>query len=70
MLQRTATLVADCHRRAAESAQSAKNAHNVSEREFYLDVERRWLYLANSYELTDRVTSVSNELDRHYSKRK
>jgi hypothetical protein len=70
MLQRTAKLVAECHRRAAESAQSANNAHNVNEREFYLDVERRWLYLANSYEFTDRVTSMSSELGRHYGKRK
>ena len=70
MLQRTAKLVADCYQRAAESAQGARNAQNASDREFYLDMERRWMFLANSYEFTDRVTSMSNELDRDRSKRK
>ena len=70
MLQRTAKLVADCCQRAAESAQRARNAQNASDREFYLDMERRWMFLANSYEFTDRVTSASNELDRHHRKRK
>jgi hypothetical protein len=68
MLQRTAKLVADCYQRAAESAQGARNAQNASDREFYLDMERRWMFLANSYEFTNRVTSMSNERDR--SKRK
>jgi hypothetical protein len=69
MLQRTAKLVADCYQRAAESAQRARNAQNASDREFYLDMERRWMFLADSYEFTDRVTSMSNELDRHSNRK-
>jgi hypothetical protein len=32
-------------------------------------MERRWLFLAHSYDFTDRLTTMSNELDRRWSKK-
>jgi hypothetical protein len=64
MLQKTSELVADCHRRAFECNENAKAATNAEDRQFYLDMERRWLFLARSYELTDRLTTMSDDIDR------
>lgn len=63
MLQRTAELVVDCHQRALEYAERARCAQTPDDREFYLDMERRWLYLARSYEFTDRLDALTRELD-------
>ena len=59
-------LVADCHRRAIECAEKAKATTSNTDREFCLDMEGRWLFLARIYEFTG---SPSNELDRHQNER-
>ena len=69
MLQKTSKLVAQCHDRATECARSAKGAQTEEDRAFYLNMERRWLFLARSYEFTDRLGSISTELDRHHKRR-
>jgi hypothetical protein len=58
-------LVADCRQRAIECAEKAKATTSNTDREFFLDMEGRWLFLAGIYEFTDRRSSLSNELDRH-----
>jgi len=68
MLQKTAKLVADCHRRAAECAERARCAQTPGDRQFYLDMERHWLMLADSYELTDRLGSFRSYVDRRTNK--
>lgn len=45
----------DCARQAA--AQTCPNLKND-----FLDMERRWLFLARSYEFTERVTDVSAQI--------
>jgi hypothetical protein len=44
MLQKSSDLVADCYRRAGECSEKA----NAIDREFFGEMERRWLFLANS----------------------
>lgn len=70
MLQRTAKLVADCHQHAVDCAEKAKTASTPEDREFYLGMQRRWTFLATSYEFTDRLSNVTDELDRHRSRHK
>ena len=64
MLQRASKSVADCHRRANECVDKAARASNPEDQLFYLDMADRWLFLARSYEFTERSSAVSNELDR------
>jgi hypothetical protein len=40
------------------------SASSESDRNFYTEREQAWLKLANSYELSERVTRVTNELQR------
>jgi hypothetical protein len=47
----------DCARQAA--AQSCPYL-----KKDFLDMERRWLFLARSYEFTERVTDFSAEINR------
>jgi hypothetical protein len=54
-------LVADCRQRAIECADKAKATTSNTDREFCLDMEGRWLFLARIYEFTDRLGSLSNE---------
>jgi hypothetical protein len=70
MLQKTASLVAGCHRRAIECAEKARRAFSSEDCEFYLEMERRWLFLARSYEFTDGLDCISSELDRRSRSRK
>jgi hypothetical protein len=53
---RASQLVADCHRRAIECAEKARATISSTDREFFLDMERRWLFLARIYEFTDPLT--------------
>ncbi len=43
-------LIHECHRRAAEAGRMADAATTPSEKEDLLEVERRWLSLARTYE--------------------
>jgi hypothetical protein len=47
-------LVADCRQRAIECAEKAKATTSNTDREFCLDMEGRWLFLARIYEFTGR----------------
>src|SRR5215475_5959015 len=51
-----------CYGRALEAEQKAANAQNATDREFWLDREKRWFQLATSYEFTERVAAFVNEL--------
>jgi hypothetical protein len=59
--------VADCYRRAEECRELAELAIGESDRQFYIEREQAWLKLARSYELSERVGRVSNELQRRSS---
>src|SRR5262245_4145298 len=64
---RASQLVADCHSRAIECAEQAKAAASNTDREFSLDLQRRWLFLARIYEFIDHPGS--NEPDPRNSER-
>jgi hypothetical protein len=61
MLRKISRQVADCYERAAESRLRAANAVNELERAEYLNLERRWMMLARSYELSESVAGMNEE---------
>jgi hypothetical protein len=64
MLKGLSEQVADCLRRAAECKELAALATNPSDQEFYLEREQAWLKLMRSYELSERVGLLVQELTR------
>ena len=58
------TRVADCYKRAGESRARAAAAADDTDKAEYLNIERRWLMLARSYELSERVTGLNEEVRR------
>lgn len=62
MLQKISHQVADCYERASESRARATAAINEIEKTEYLNIERRWIMLARSYELSERITGFNDEV--------
>ena len=62
MLQRMSTQVAVCYQRAGESRARAAAAASENEKTEYLNIERRWIMLARSYELSERATGFGEEI--------
>jgi hypothetical protein len=60
MFLKASRQVADCYERAAESRSRAADSVNEIEKAEYLNLERRWMMLARSYELSESI-AVSNE---------
>jgi hypothetical protein len=50
--------IGDCYRRAAEARDRAKQAHDPAFRQAFSEVERCWLNLARSYEMTERLLII------------
>ncbi len=65
MLQKISPQIANCYERAGESRARAAAAVNEVDKVEYLEIERRWIMLARSYELSERITGFSDELKRH-----
>jgi hypothetical protein len=61
MLRKVSGQVADCFERAAESRSRAVNAANEIEKAEYLALERRWMMLARSYELSECLAGLNEE---------
>ena len=53
---------ARCYQRASDCRAKAENAFNEVAKEEYLDMEHRWLILARSYELSERITDYTNKV--------
>ena len=56
--------IGECLRQAKDCARKAAAQSDPLLKKDYLDLERRWLLLARSYELGDRLTDFSNEVKR------
>jgi hypothetical protein len=56
MLQDLTESVRECLRKAEECRHVAESAPDEQTRSDYLDIERRWLRLAESYQLSDRAS--------------
>jgi hypothetical protein len=61
MLRKVSRQIVDCYERAAESRSRAVNAANEMEKAEYLNLERRWIMLARSYELSESVAGMNEE---------
>lgn len=59
MLQPTSRKAALCYERAAEAKRKAEATANPLERTDQLEMEVRWLKLAESYELSERIAKIS-----------
>ncbi len=70
MLSKLSEDIAECYRHADECAQEARNESDARLRQDLFDMERRWLFLARSYEFTERLTSLANELDVRSKRRR
>jgi hypothetical protein len=60
--------IRECLRHAEDCSQKAAAQTDPNLKEDFLNLERRWLYLARSYEFTDRLTALSDETKRHADK--
>ena len=58
MVQQLSAEIAECYRRASESRDRAKLAQEPALRHFQ-DMERRWIFLAHSYEFSERISSLT-----------
>jgi hypothetical protein len=58
MVQQLSGEIAECYRRASESRDRAKLANDSALRQDFLDMERRWILLAHSYEFSERISSL------------
>jgi hypothetical protein len=50
--------IADCYRYATDVREGAKTADRAT-KQYFLDMEQRWLSLAHSYELVARVSGIA-----------
>jgi hypothetical protein len=64
MLGKVQDQIAYCHQRAGECRAKAADGYDEVAKQDLLDLERRWLMLARSYELSDRFTDYTNEVER------
>jgi hypothetical protein len=60
MLSSTSDKVRACYERAAEAKRRATEAITDSGRAEFLEAESRWLKLASSYELAERINAFLN----------
>ena len=61
MLENLRPEIQECYRHALEARQKANAARNEFERDDFLDMERRWLNLARSYQFSERLSRMTNE---------
>jgi hypothetical protein len=72
MLENLSEQILDCLRRAEESAERARHEPDSAVRRDFLDMERRWLKLAHSYEFLEQLglfTSYNNQRRVELSRR-
>jgi len=69
MLLKLSNEISECYRNAEEARRRAEASVDVATRADYLDMERRWLFLARSYELSERLSSFTGGRPRDRSDR-
>lgn len=60
MLRKLSNEIAECYRHAEDCRRKANEATAPDAKEDYLEGERRWLFLAHSYEFTERLTDFTD----------
>ena len=71
MLDRLSEQIRACHQRASEAARKAQDCTDPSLKADFLAMEQRWLALAHSYELTNRLEdfTAARSAGRHQTDR-
>ena len=64
MLNKIKEEIAECHRRAAECREKAEQTNDPDMKRDLLALERSWLFLASSYELSERLSDFTDEAER------
>ena len=64
MLNKLKEEIAACHRQAAECREKAEQTSDPEMKRDLLALERSWLFLASSYELSERLSDFTDEADR------
>jgi hypothetical protein len=64
MLNNLSEQIRECLRHAEDCARKAAAQTGPKLKEDFLDMERRWLFLARSYEVTEQLTDFSAETKR------
>ena len=64
MLEKIAHEIAECHRRAADCREKAQQSNDPDMKRDLLALERSWLFLASSYELSERLSGFTDEAAR------
>ena len=59
MLQKLTEEIAECYAHASHCRERAKAAVDLSIKRDFLDMERRWLALAHSYEFAERLSNFT-----------
>jgi hypothetical protein len=62
--------IRECYRHAEDCARKAAAQADPKIKADFLDLEQRWLFLARSYDFTERLTDFSDETKRRADKRK
>jgi hypothetical protein len=58
MLHKLSDEIRECYRHATEARLKADAATHLPTKEDFLDLERRWLFLAHSYEFSERLYAL------------
>jgi hypothetical protein len=64
MLNNLSEQIRECLQHAEDCARKAAAQTDPKLKEDFLDMERRWLFLARSYEFTERISDFSAETKR------
>jgi hypothetical protein len=59
MLQNLSKDIRECYQRAEHCRRAAETADTASTKDDFLDMERRWLSLARSYEFAERLSDYT-----------
>ena len=69
MLRKLTKEISKCYRHAEEARRTANAAADPGIRADFLDIERRWLFLARSYEFAERLSDFTGEAKRRLRNR-
>ena len=64
MLQNLSGDIRECYQRAEQCRRAAETAHTPSAKDDFLDMERRWLSLAHSYEFAERLSGLHGTIQQ------
>ncbi len=70
MLMNLSNDIAECYGHAGDCARKAKSESDARVREDFLAMERRWLCLARSYELSHQLNRLTDDPNARSSRRR